>query len=284
MGKIKIRKLMADSLYDQWQAGLGQPKTGKVHNGTEGRIHSNQTFRTYKRQCDYFANWLRDNGHNGCSKEEAIQLVPEYIQTLKSASTKALACAAISKALRVHKQDLQVELPERHRKAIVRSRQHVDYDRHFSAKNNADLVTFCECTGLRRHELEALHGTDCRIVDADTIYIQVVGKGGKPRQVRLYGSKTELSTCRRIIEQAGSGKCFTAVHAACDVHFYRSVYACRVYKAHERDLQSLPMSEKYYCRGDMQGHVFDRQALLEASRMLGHNRIDVVVTNYMYNL
>lgn len=38
----------------------------------------------------------------------------------------------------------------------------------------------------------------------------------------------------------------------------------------------------YYCRDDLKGTVYDRRALFVASRALGHNREQVVASNYLY--
>lgn len=42
------------------------------------------------------------------------------------------------------------------------------------------------------------------------------------------------------------------------------------------------ISSSFYCRGDLRGKVYDRRALFEASRALGHNREDVVAEHYLY--
>ena len=38
----------------------------------------------------------------------------------------------------------------------------------------------------------------------------------------------------------------------------------------------------YYCRNDRKGTVYDRKALFEASAALGHNRFDIIPSNYLY--
>jgi hypothetical protein len=37
----------------------------------------------------------------------------------------------------------------------------------------------------------------------------------------------------------------------------------------------------YYCRGSREGQVFFKDALQKCSWLLGHSRLDVVVTNYL---
>ena len=65
-----------------------------------------------------------------------------------------------------------------------------------------------------------------------------------------------------------------------DEHGYRREYCNRVYQAAKRPVKALKDSDRYYCRGDMNGTVYDRRALLIASEALGHSRISVIPVNY----
>ncbi|WP_172807850.1 hypothetical protein [Christensenella intestinihominis] len=49
----------------------------------------------------------------------------------------------------------------------------------------------------------------------------------------------------------------------------------------ERPMDGLDRKEKYYCRRDKKGIVYDRQAMLYVSRQLGHNRVSVIAGNYL---
>ena len=92
------------------------------------------------------------------------------------------------------------------------------------------------------------------------------------------------------------------VHSAADIHSYRADYATRIYNAEKGDLQSLKgqtvdytaltgkrhrdgskiiKSALYHCRGDRAGEVFDRAAMIAASRALGHNRENIVGEHYI---
>ena len=63
---------------------------------------------------------------------------------------------------------------------------------------------------------------------------------------------------------------------------YRAEYALRVYFRFARPINSLKHKEKYFCRSDMKGFVFDRAAMLHASRALGHNRLNVIAKSYLW--
>ena len=108
-----------------------------------------------------------------------------------------------------------------------------------------------------------LKGSDFYEKDGALWYHITRGKGGKPREVRLYGSAEELNLCKHIIEMAGDGPVFPKTLKGLDVHYYRAVYASRVYHAYARDLDSIPSKERYVCRGDKKGDIYDRKALKE---------------------
>ena len=56
-----------------------------------------------------------------------------------------------------------VETDIRRRADIKRSRGDAIRDKHFSEKNNADLITFCRCSGLRRAEIQDLRYEDFQL-------------------------------------------------------------------------------------------------------------------------
>lgn len=283
MGKnIKLRKLLKDTLYQKYDRGHGTKKENKVHNGTD-MIHSHNTYKTYMREVDHFADFCRDNGIK--ERGEAIAAVPRYLDQLqsdgKSAWTMSTALNAIAKAFSRSTTDWNYKLPPRQRANIERSRGQAVRDKHFSPERNQDLIKFEEGCGLRRHELKALKGSDL-VLKGDKVYLWVnQGKGGKPRLVEAIKNKNHVV---RMCQRAGSGSVFPKIHSGADIHFYRGNYAKEVYRQYARDLNSLSQKEKYYCRGDMKGQVFDREAMRIASENLGHNRIDVIANNYLYGI
>ena len=60
-------------------------------------------------------------------------------------------------------------------------------------------------------------------------------------------------------------------------HLYIDIEGKPKMKPGYRDISSC-----FFCRGDLKGKVYDRRALFEASRALGHNREDVVAEHYLY--
>lgn len=286
--KIKPRKWMQGNLYDAYQKGIRQPKhqSKDKHNATP-YIHSNQTYRTYKSQCNHFADWLVENQIR--DKDEAFKMIPTYLKSLEdrglSPCSIVTALNAIAKAYKVSTKDIDYRAPKRERASIKRSRYTAKRDAHFSIEANQELIDFVSATGLRRHELEALHGTDLVVGSDGTYQIYVrQGKGGKQRFVDVVGNKKEIENVVKAMKRAKNSKVFEHIHSAFDEHYYRSLYACRCYKSKARDVEGLETKEKYICRKDKAGVVYDRKAMLYASKQLGHNRIDVVSTNYLHNL
>lgn len=271
---------------------IGQNKHAAKAAGTYRQyIYSWGTYRTYMQQCCQFVRWCKaaakeDGSRQPRSLEDCRQYVVKYMQHLQqeySAYTQKLVLSALCKLYSEYPTEGQPfglqEMPgARHRADITRSRKNVERDHHFSEDRNADVVTFCKCTGLRRSELAQIRGTD---LDGMLLYVYKGTKGGKVRIVPLCGSGEEIETVRRLAAAAGNNKVFEHIPSAMDVHHYRSVYCQRIYDQYARPLDKIPAADRYYCRSDKKGTVYDRKAMLQASKTLGHNRISVIAGHYL---
>lgn len=251
-------------------------------------IYSWQTYRSYMKQLGLFARWCKET-HNARYIKECRQYVSEYLQTRSKLSvwTQKLDMAALQKLFQEYPEDGQkpfgVMLQPRLRRDIRRSRQQAVRDADFSVSNNADLITFCKCTGLRRSELQELRGSD---LTADGNYLHVTRntKGGRWRMAPLAGTPKEIELVQRMCRTAADGRVWPHVPGSADIHSYRADYCQRIYLQHARPADQIPSTDKYYCRGDRKGVILDRKAMLIASQALGHNRIDVIASHYLYNL
>lgn len=287
MGKIKVRKFLKDSLRDKYEKGHGNGKEKGVHNETP-YIHSHKTYTTYLSQCSHFADWL--DTQNVRDKDVAKKLIPDYLMYLEKEKKQSpwsiyTAMSAIAKAYGMSTTDIPYEAPKRHRADVKRSRYESSMDKNFSVSNNSDLIDICSITGLRRHELEALHGNQLALDDDGVLRIySIKGKGGRVRTVDVIGSKKEIETLKNKCKASKEGLLFPKVHKAFDEHYYRSIYACRAYKSVARPIEDIPKEDKYVCRKDKKGIIYDRKALEYASKQLGHNRVDVIALSYLHNL
>lgn len=245
------------SLHDQIndvlakKMAIGQSKhEDKSKNETADKIYSWDTYHAYKKHSLEFANWARNNdeitqalGHKARSLEELRPFVKEWLENEilrnMSASTVHLKASALAKLYSCSTSDFEVDLPERRRADIKRSRGEAVRDAHFSEENNADMVTFCKCAGLRRSELVQIRGEDLTVGKDGNFYLSVTRgtKGGRPRITKLLGNPEELARIKEIFQEKGKKKVFPSVSSAADIHSYRSVYACKVYKAAERELK-----------------------------------------------
>lgn len=63
----------------------------------------------------------------------------------------------------------------------------------------------------------------------------------------------------------------------------RADYASAWYKRLARPAAFIPPADRYVCRRDRAGVVYDKAAMLQVSRMLGHNRISVIAGHYLHD-
>lgn len=285
--KKSLVRQVQESLQNKMAAGQSK-HLAKRTNSTGEKIYSYNTFRTYQKHSCAFAKWAQQE--HGCKNlTECRQHVDEYLQhraSYCSPFTVKLDAAAIGKTYGESTTNF-VHTPSRLRSEVTRSRGAKGMDKHFSEVKNSNLVDFCRATGLRRSEVKACTGNSLVPCSNSPVGLGIhvtSGKGGKERIAPLY---CDRSTADRIVSmcgETGSGKVFEKVSKACDVHGYRAEYAARVYEHNARPLNTLLRPEKYFCRGDKLGCVYDRQALQITTNALGHNRIDVAASNYLYSV
>ena len=286
--------------YNSLEADFARGKGTSKHmdklskTGFKGKIYTDSTLNSYIRHWRDFCDDLKSQGIKCKTLQEAAAYVPGYIERLEqrpgkapgstsSAWTVRARFSGVAKVLGLSAKDYN--LPARHRSDITRSRDDAPRagDRHFSTKNNADLIEFCSCCGLRNDkELAVLRGSDLIERGEGSFAIHVrQGKGGKERTVTLYGSDAEISRAVSRMRDAGDGLVWPKIHSNADIHGYRATYAQRVYAAHARPIEEIPKKDRYNSRGDKKGTVYDKQAMEIASRELGHNRINVIAEHYL---
>ena len=262
----------------------GQSKhASKKEKATQNKIFSYETRKTYVKQAKYFVLWCKEK--HGCKfLDECWPYAREYFSELAgsdlSAWTIKTRLSAITKLSGLSAKDLGVSgiIPARKRADVKRSRGEKPSDKNFSEKRNAELVAFCRSTGLRRHELANLRGTDL-ILDGSGIYVHVrKGKGGRNRMVPVIGDQKNVLD---LMQKAGKGKVFDRIPVHADIHGYRSDYACTFYRMYARPIEEISSDELYVCRADQKGKKYDKLAMQKTSEALGHGRIDVIAQSYL---
>lgn len=324
----RYRKDLHQQAYEKltsMQAFGESKRAAAAENATQDKIYSYNTHLTYFKHCKYYIKWLQEEHPECVSLKKARKYAGEWLQQRVdqglSAWTIQTEAKALGKLFGIKPGDPDYfEPPKRNRADIKRSRGDVERDRHFSTKNNDELIKFCQGTGLRKFELEKLKGGDLltrqqieqelqqkpadktrmiMLQDALALrgefYLHVKGKGGKERIAPIIGRNT-AQIVARIQDTPAEQKVWQHIHTKADIHGYRGDYATQIYRAHAREIDQIPFdkvhpgtgnryqSEVYVCRKDEAGKRLDRAAMLLASKALGHNRVEVVANNYIRGL
>lgn len=145
-------------------------KAGKI-NGKPApdKIYSYRTMESYKDTARHFCDWLRAEHPDVKTLKTARDYAAEYIAHLTTATvpegrknagggysawTINTRAAGLRKALGLSPD--QLPAPSRNRENVTQNRDLSWARAHFDPSANADLVTVCRGTGLRRSELAAL--------------------------------------------------------------------------------------------------------------------------------
>mgnify|MGYP004570029977 FL=1 len=286
--KKSLVRQVQERLVNKMSAGNSKHLDKRQDGVTSEKIYSFNTIRDYQKHACNFVKWAKQE-YNCKTLDECHSHINEYLSQRAdkcSAWTVKLDAAALGK-LYSEPTTTYSPTPSRHRNEVVRSRKPAVRDRHFSESKNSKLVDFCKSTGLRRSEVAAARGTDlvpCRESPCGLGIHVRSGKGGRERIAPIYTDQNTLNTIKDICSQSASGKIFAKVPSCADIHSYRSDYCEKVYFANARDVSTLSQKELYICRGDRAQIKLDRAALATASRALGHNRISVIPSSYLYHL
>lgn len=268
----------------------------KLNGGIQDKIYSWNTYKTYMKHNNYFVKWVKET-YGARTLQDCRPYVDEWLTKRAeegvSAYTQKLEASALAKMYGCSTKDF-IKTEVRHRANISRSRGEKVRDKHFSEERNKEFVNFCKSTGLRRAELQALTGDKLKFKDGKPyIVVDKGAKGGRYREAPVIGNKEAVEAVIEKMKSAGSGKVFDKISNGADIHGYRSEYASNYYKSIARPIESIPydkinkgsgkayQSEVYHCRGDLKGVKYDKVAMLEVSRALGHNRIDVIAGHYI---
>ena len=120
-------------------------------------------------------------------------------------------------------------------------------------------------------------------------------KGGRERYSPIIGDNKK-QIIDRMRATALDEKVWQHVPGNADIHGYRGEYATSIYKMYARPIEEIPydrtnkgtgkrfQSGVYTCRKDESGKKLDKEAMLKASKALGHNRLEVVANNYIRGL
>lgn len=281
-------KAFGENKRDYLERGLAE---GDKYKYTRDKIFSIKTHQSYWNNTERAFERIQEMHPDIKFKDinQYQEYVPEYLERCiddgKSAWTIQSYASALSKFYGKSNDDWGVDLPERKRDDITRTRNTRERER-FSEKLNPEVVRWAKNTGLRRSELENLRKEDCRI-EGDKMIIHVKGqfaKGGREREVECLARGEDLKKMTDRLNQLDErGKIFGAIKAQAPIHKYRAEYAREMYDRIARPINSITNQKEIYTlrKGERAGERYDKIAMRQVSEALGHHRLNVVADHYL---
>lgn len=263
---------------------------GKSKPKTSDKIYSYGTSKTYLNHCLSFATYCREK-YNCKDIESCRPYIKEFIEGNKcSPSVKKVQRSAIAKMYGVTSKDLgEIDTGERSRASVKRSRGKAIRDKHFSETGKYKrYVDFCRGTGLRKSEVENLRGNSFKEENGKKFLEVTDGtKGGRYRTVPILKEYENL--VQEVCLQAGDNLVIPIIAPdrleapnGADTHSYRADYALSLYDRLKRPIEEIPNDEKYYCRNELKGVIYDKEAMKVVSQALGHTRISIIAQSYLH--
>lgn len=291
--KKRAKNTIKDEIYNRlstlFEKGNGRSRSQDKINGVDRNyIYSSKTYKTYHNESKRFAVWCRKTHPEVKHLKQCKQYVNEYLEHQislnKSPWTLTTQKCALAKLFGVDYASF-IASPPRERSKIKRSRNKVARDKNISAETEKFLSTITSATGLRRNELCKITGESLRFDSSGHPYLHIVKgcKGGKSRDAIIMGAtQEETDYVVSLFKAAGKMKLLPKISSAYDNHRYRAEYAKRLYQHYARNIENIPISERYIMRKDRAGEILDKRAMRIVSKAMGHNRIDVIALNYLY--
>lgn len=277
------------------------------------KIYSRNTYENYLDKVAKFAAWEKEHYDvkklSQIEKDHVICFLKEKINKGYSAWTIQIYKSAINKVINMNVTRGDIGLEKRIRASIVRSRLSTENDKHFNPNNYDDLINFCRAVGCRREGVESVTPQDLRI-RLNGVYVVLTEKGGKRREAKVV-ENYEQRVIQIFRERKEKEKLFGKVTNKIDIHSLRAEYCRTRYNEELKKrgfgevtfLRGSPNSvyglsksqygsEKNYCteNGKMvdsnyhckDGRILNRQCMQVITKDMGHNRISVMATNYLY--
>lgn len=288
--KRNLKSKLQGRIYRAYQYGKGVSRHELKKQGKADKaITSNNTYIQYSRNVTHFADWCKAKGIR--SEYIAEKAAPEYLAELEQKglanTTLKTYKAALSKCFG-HEIDFKVGACNRadvtNNRGVKPSNLRANPENY---KQATDLIKHC---GVRRSEIVRTtekasgHGIISVRGNKETgkIYLKIRGKGGKVRQAEWVGSREEAEEFYKDFRKTKENEQVYRLPKSVPSHRSRQVYAKALYASYARPLGTLSRQEKYYCRKELKGLAFDRDALYKVQHCLGHNDLHSI-TRYLFN-
>jgi hypothetical protein len=262
----------------------------RMHPTRTAGIFSVNTLKTYIRIGNLFAEWCIENYKVKTIDEITKEMALKYLQMRKDKGQSAWTLQTVKSSINklfefnINVDSKDIDLPKRKRENIKRSRGERAHDKQVNLENYKDLITILRGFGFRRREAKKLK-VDSIIKISGRLYALILkgasggGKGGKYREVeclKYMEKEVEEVVAKRLADEKLF--VFDKIPGKLDVHSIRADYANEKYKELLENTE-IASTEEIYTRND--GKKYNVAALKKVSENLGHNRISVVITNYM---
>lgn len=244
-----------------------------THNRTIG-IHSYKTYDAYKQTSIEFVRFLRSEHKDikdiGQIKEEHVVEYLKYRQDSgKSAYTISKDMAGLNKLFNLYVTKKDAGIKQRTYKDITRSRKPCENDLKYNPNNYKDQILFAKASGCRRESVLRVKPENFIWKNGLPVKVHLKEKGGKEREANIIN--TYQQDIKEILVGKQPGKpLFAKYTTKIDNHSFRREYS----KARYQEILGDKEDKKDY-RG------YDKEVLEILTRDLGHNRLDVVVYNYL---
>ncbi len=278
----RLNALMADHQKRSEAKDEARTRGESLFAFSDGKIHAFESRNNYQKIVMRFIDWVRNQHHIrdlARIDEQADELASLYLVERIEQEYSAWTLSTERSALRLFFQDRtltdSIDLPKRRREDIKRSRQPAKRDRHINLDNWRHVVDFCLACGLRREELRDLyvHEVYHRKQDRQLVVFVRHGKGGKDREVPVFPGR-EQAVLSQVTDRHPGEHVFAKLSSLLDIHSYRRRFAQDLYE----HLTGRPLPP---LEGRLQSADLDRDAALQVSRCLGHNRIDIIFGHYI---
>lgn len=202
-----------------------------------------------------------------------VEHVIEYLKYRqsdeKTAYTISKDMAALNKLFNFFVTKKDAGIKQRSYKDITRSRLNTKNDKKYNPNNYKDQIMFAKASGCRRESVLVVTPEYFTWKDGLPVKVFLVEKGGKERDAHILEKYQEK--LKNVFENKEMGKpLFESYTKKIDNHAFRREYA----KERYAEILGSGKDKKDY-RG------FDKKVLEVLTKDLGHNRLDVVVYNYL---
>ena len=305
--RMKEMDKIGESRYEakrDYRENIEENKQGKTIG-----IHSYGTFETYKSSIKQFTKWANENDRGIRNIEDVKeQDIKDYIKYRAdegySSYTYSKDLSALNKVFNHDVLKKDCDVANRSYKEISNNREMKEHHNHINYDNYKSEITVLQATGMRRESLEKVspssfnydengYPVSVRLCDEREEGGQNMSeKGGREREAEvLYYRREEVKEIiDNKLEESGGDMykpLFDHVPTRLGTHRFRQEYAENTYKSYLEEYgygtRTLEETEKEQYEGDTRTEFrgFDVGALYHTTKMLGHNRLDVVIYNYL---